>query len=94
MFEGPRPTVNPVNTQFSLMIAQFLAKSFNPFEFLAIFYLKNLFAKEIRNAKENSNIFFRETEKALTVLISDPGPKLSSIGQKWTDFDVLKVKSH
>ena len=63
MFEGPGPTVNPVNTQFSLMTAQFLAKSFILFEFPAIFLFKNKFVPEIRNAKENSNIFFAKPKK-------------------------------
>ena len=54
MFEGPRPTVNPVNTQFSLMTAQFLAKSFNPFEF----------SRKKSDQKKKIRIFFSRNRKS------------------------------
>ena len=63
MFEGPRPTVNPVNTQFSLMIAQFLAKNFNPFEFPAIYSLKIYLPKKFGTRKK-IRIFFSRNRKS------------------------------
>ena len=75
MSEGPRPTVNPVNTQFSLISAQFLAKSINLFEFPALSLFKNEFVTEIPIAKEISNNFFAKSKTQSTPRIRTTGEK-------------------
>ena len=63
MFEGPGPIVNPVNTQFSLMMLNSWQKALIRLNFPPFSLLKNKFVTEIRNAKEISNIFFAKPKK-------------------------------